>query len=52
LQVRDGEDATTPADFEAHPVAGSRPEVIEAQISQLIAEKSTAAPLVRAQAKK
>jgi SSS family solute:Na+ symporter len=52
LQVRDGEDATTPADFEAHPVAGSRPEVIEAQISQLIAEKPAAAPLVRAQAKK
>ncbi len=34
LQIPAGEDATTPADFEAHPVAGSRPEALEAQISK------------------
>ncbi|HET8840585.1 MAG TPA: sodium:solute symporter, partial [Ktedonobacteraceae bacterium] len=34
LQIPGGVDATTPADFEAHPVAGSRQESLEAQISQ------------------
>lgn len=34
LHIRDGEDETTPADFETHPVAGSRVEVLEAQLSQ------------------
>ena len=34
LRLRDGEDETTPADFETHPVTGSQVEVLEAQISQ------------------
>lgn len=33
LQIDAGEDATTPADFEAHPVVGSQPKMLAAQIS-------------------
>lgn len=33
LQIEAGEDATTPADFEAHPVVGSQPKMLAAQIS-------------------
>lgn len=36
FQVQSGADATTPADFEAHPVVGSRVENLEAQIRQPI----------------
>ena len=39
FRVRSGEDATTPADYEAHPVAGSQPEALEAQIKRPVAEK-------------
>ena len=39
MQVSAGEDATTPADFEAHPVAGSQAELLAAQISQPSVER-------------
>ncbi len=38
FQVRSGEDTISPADFEAHPVAGSRTETLAAQISQFDGE--------------
>lgn len=34
LHIDAGEDATLPADFEAHPVAGMQPEMLAAQISK------------------
>lgn len=34
LQIRAGEDETTPADFEAHPVASLQTETLEAQIGR------------------
>ena len=33
-RISAGEDETTPADFETHPVAGSQVELLEAQVSQ------------------
>lgn len=43
FQVRTGEDATTPEDFEAHPVAGSQPALLEAQLSQPLAPRQAPA---------
>jgi SSS family solute:Na+ symporter len=34
LGISDGRDATRPADFEAHPVPGSRSTILEAQIGR------------------
>jgi len=42
FQMRKGEDVTTPADFEAHPVIGAQPEVLEAQIERRAAERQMA----------
>jgi SSS family solute:Na+ symporter len=39
FHVREGEDQTTPADFETHPVAGSQIELLEAQLSQPATEE-------------
>jgi SSS family solute:Na+ symporter len=50
LQVRAGVDATTPTDFEAHPVAGARPESLEAQIPLSTEERVTTPSSYRKQA--
>jgi len=42
-QIRAGEDATTPADFEAHPVVGVSREALEAQMSLPATRKETSA---------
>jgi solute:Na+ symporter, SSS family len=42
-QIRAGEDTTTPADFEAHPVVGVSREALEAQMSQPATRKETLA---------
>jgi SSS family solute:Na+ symporter len=44
FQVRSGEDTISPADFEAHPVAGSRTETLAAQISQFDGEEQPGLP--------
>ena len=44
FQVRAGEDTISPADFEAHPVAGSRTETLAAQISQFDGEEQPSQP--------
>lgn len=45
LRIRDGEDATTPADFAAHPVADSPTETLEAQLKQSAARVPAALPM-------
>jgi hypothetical protein len=52
LQIDAGEDATTPADFEAHPVVGSQPEMLAAQMSKPSAEAESVVPIYRAPIKK
>ncbi len=52
LQVDAGEDATIPADFEAHPVAGSQPEMLAAQITQPAAEIEPVARIYNVPGKK
>jgi SSS family solute:Na+ symporter len=47
LQIRGGEDATTPADFEAHPVSGSQPELLEAQLSKPAAQEQATTSFIR-----
>jgi SSS family solute:Na+ symporter len=44
FQIRSGEDTTSPADFEAHPVAGSRTEMLASQISQFNGEEQPGLP--------
>jgi SSS family solute:Na+ symporter len=48
FRVRAGEDTTLPADFEAHPVAGSRTEPLAAQISQFDGEEQPGLPKMQA----
>ncbi len=45
LQVRDGTDVTTSADFESSPVGDAQPGLLEAQLSQPVAMKQTTANL-------
>ena len=51
MQVEAGKDATTPADFEAHPVAGSQPEVLTAQMGKQAAEVKPVARMYSASTK-
>lgn len=52
LQINAGQDATTPADFAAHPVAGSQAEVLAAQMSKPATKDKPAAQMYSIQAKK
>jgi solute:Na+ symporter, SSS family len=52
LQVPAGEDATTPLDFEAHPVAGLEIEAIESQLLPSVARQGTTATKESSQAQK